>query len=195
MKRYELINYLIAVNNYKNYLEIGTQFGECFKSIGALYKECVDPEKRFEGLTHNMTSDEYFKQNDKNFDIVFVDGLHEEHQTSVDIHNALSILNPGGTIVVHDCLPHCEEFIQVCWNGTVFRSIIDLRFNNPDLTVRVVDTDCGCGIIQKNPTNNSSLYNKTSLNEAKQYSYYESHKKDLMNVISIEEFLDLYSNG
>jgi hypothetical protein len=188
MKRFEIINHLIKKNNYKTYLEIGTQLGDCFAQIAIDYKECVDPEKRYEGLTHEMTSDVYFAQNSKKFDIIFVDGLHVEEQCTTDILNSLKCLNDHGTIVVHDCLPHCEEFIQVCWNGTVFRSIIDLRYNNPDIDICVVDSDCGCGVIRKGK---QELYSAVPLDLAKTYYYYEKNKKTLMNVISPEDFLKI----
>ena len=43
--------------------------------------------------------------NDKKFDIIFIDGLHHYEQVIVDINNALSVLNDNGHILVHDCLP------------------------------------------------------------------------------------------
>lgn len=188
MKRFDIINHLIKKYNYKTYLEIGTQFGDCFSKIEIEDKVCVDPEKRYDELTHEMTSDEFFSKNTKTFDIVFVDGLHLEEQSTKDIHNSLKCLNVGGSIVVHDCLPHCEEFIKVCWNGTVFRSIIDLRYNNPELDIKVVDTDCGCGIIRRG---NQTKYNTVPIDLAKTYYYYENNKNSLMNIITPEEFLNL----
>jgi hypothetical protein len=188
MKRFDIINSLIKKHNYKSYLEIGTQFGDCFKQIVIDHKECVDPHKCYSELTHEMTSDDFFAKNVKTFDIVFVDGLHVEEQSTKDIHNALKILNKNGSIVIHDCLPHCEEFIQVCFSGTVFRSIIDLRYNNPELSVCVVDTDCGCGIVQTQPPL-QTIYNAAPIDLAKTYYYYEKNKQELMNIISTENFI------
>ncbi len=185
MTRYDIINHLIRTYDYKSYLEIGTQHGQCFKEIVIDKKVCVDPDKKYDYLTYEMTSDTFFKYNTEKFDIIFVDGLHLEEQSTKDIRNSLEILNENGTVVVHDCLPHCEEFINVCWNGTVFRSIIDLRYNNPNVEVEVIDTDNGCGIIRKNT---QTLYNKVPLTLAKTYDYYSNNKKDLMNIISVEEF-------
>lgn len=192
MKRFDIINHLISKYNYKSYLEIGTQHGNCFTEIKASYKVCVDPEKNFEGLTHIMTSDQFFSQNKESFDIIFVDGLHTEEQTTKDILNSLSCLNEGGSIVVHDCLPHCEEYIKICWNGTTFRSIIDLRCTNPNLNIVVVDTDCGCAVIQKSKIE-SSLYDAVPINIAKMFAFYEQNKTQLMNVISVNEFVSKYS--
>lgn len=186
MERFDIINNLIKKYNYSTYLEIGTQHGNCFEKVEIKNKICVDPVKVYEKLTHEMTSDEFFDQNKNTYDIIFVDGLHTEEQTHKDILNSLKILNEHGSIVVHDCLPHAEEFIQICWNGTVFRSIIDLRYNQKDVTIKVVDTDNGCGIIQRGK---QELYNKVPLEEAKTYAYYSNNKAELMNVVSVSEFL------
>lgn len=188
MNRFDVINHLIKKYNYFSYLEIGTQHGNCFERVEVPYKICVDPVKVYHNLTHEMTSDEFFAQNKNTFDIIFVDGLHTEEQTSKDILNALSVLNRNGTIVAHDCLPSCEEYIQVCFNGTTYRSIIDLRYHNAKVSVQVVDTDHGCGIIRAEPPF-QTLYDKVPFETAKTYSYYEAHKNELMNVISVEEFL------
>ena len=192
MFRYEIINELIKKHNYKSYLEIGTQFGNCFEQIAIDYKVCVDPEKRYEHLTYTMTSDDFFAQNKETFDIIFVDGLHLEEQSTIDIYNSLNILNPGGAIVVHDCLPHCEEFTKVCWNGTVFRSIIDLRCNNPNVSIHVVDSDNGCGVIK---SGKQELYKIVPESVAKTYWYFANNKKELMNTISVNEFKEKLKNG
>lgn len=191
MERYDIINKLISKYGYKKYLEIGTQHGNTFTVIDIPYKICVDPVKYFDHLTHQMTSDEFFNQNKETFDIIFIDGLHTEEQCTIDITNSLKILNRGGVIVVHDCLPHCEEYIQLCWNGTVYKSIIDLRYNNPNISVVVVDTDQGCGIIR---VGSQKLYNRVSEEVAKTYDYFSKNKNDLMNVITVEDFLQMFDN-
>lgn len=190
MERYEIINTLIRKNGYKSYLEIGTQYGNAFSKINIQHKVCVDPIKCFDGLTYEMTSDEFFKQNKETFDIIFVDGLHLEEQSTIDIENSFKVLNDGGIIVVHDCLPHCEEFTKVCWNGTVFRSIVDLRYKNADVKIEVVDTDNGCGIVMRGKQN---IYDAVDIETAKTYKYFAENKKDLMNIISVDEFLIKYS--
>ena len=190
MERFNIINNLIKKNKYKSYLEIGTQHGNAFRNIDIPYKICVDPDKQFEDLTHEMTSDEFFEQNKEMFDIIFVDGLHTEEQATIDIKNSLKFLNKNGSIIVHDCLPHCEEYIQICWNGTVFRSIIDLRYNNPNVELSVVDTDNGCGIIRRGK---QTLYTKVNIELAKTYDYFASDRDELMNVISPDVFIKKYS--
>ena len=190
MQRWDIINALINKNNYKTYLEIGTQHGNCFTQVKADYKECVDPEKVFAGLTHVMTSDQYFSQNTKKFDIVFVDGLHTELQTRIDILNAFNALNPGGTIVAHDCLPSTEELTAPWHCGTSYMAPIWFRINRPDVVFNVVDTDCGCAVFRKGTT---ITYTESNYEQAREYGYYERNKKKLMNVITVEEFKKLYA--
>ncbi len=66
----------------------------------------------FPGGTHRMTSDEFFATNDRHFDVIFVDGLHESEQVLKDVSAALDILNPNGFVFMHDCNPRFQE-IQV----------------------------------------------------------------------------------
>lgn len=199
MERNDIINHLIKKYDYKSYLEIGTLTGKCFSEIKIDHKISVDPVKRFSLLNYEMTSDEFFIINNENFDIILIDGLHLEEQCSKDIFNSLLILNPNGSIVVHDCLPPKEEYIDPKmaekvtgpWWGTVFRSIIELRYKHTEINLNVIDTDCGCGIIRKLPPFQTT-YNAVSLDIAKTYEYYEKNKKELMNVISINEFKEIY---
>jgi len=192
MYRYEMINQLINTHGYKTYLEIGTHHGTCHSRVVCDYKVSVDPDKNYDQLTHVLTSDEYFAKYHDKFDIIFIDGLHLEHQSTLDIENALKVLNPGGTIIAHDCLPEEEAHIRVCHNGTVFRSIIDFRYNNPNVEVCVVNSDCGCAIIQPRA---QVLYNKVPIELAKTFFYYNENKQDLMNIISVDEFKKRLENG
>jgi hypothetical protein len=191
----ELINFLIQKNNYNSYLEIGVAKGDTFKQVQIQEKKCVDPVKKFNLLDYEMTSDEFFAINHQKFDIIFIDGLHLEEQCIKDIHNSLSILNPDGTIIVHDCLPPSEEYTDPNrngkksgpWWGTTFRAIIDLRYKNPELQINVINSFCGCGIIKKG-FEKQVIYDKVPIEIAKTFSYYKKNQKQLMNVITIEEF-------
>jgi predicted O-methyltransferase YrrM len=108
IKRTDVINYLISKYGYKKYLEIGVRkASDNFNKIKCETRVGVDPKPR--GVcTHKMTSDDFFLQNKKMFDIVFIDGLHIEEQVEKDIKNSLAILAANGTIVVHDCNPPTE---------------------------------------------------------------------------------------
>lgn len=189
MNRIGIINALIEKHNYLSYLEIGCQGDVCFNNIDAPYKTGVDPER---GGTHRMTSDEFFAQNTDTFDIVFIDGLHEAKQVYKDIYNALACLNDGGTIVCHDMLPlqavhQVVPRISKVWNGDCWKAWVEIRESNNLLLMKVVDCDHGIGIIQKG-------YQDLIKIEQDQYTYeyFDRNRKKLMNVISVEEFKEMY---
>jgi hypothetical protein len=148
-----IINSYILKYDYKSYLEIGIDEGICFMQISCQYKIGVDPNSESHCVTHKMTSDEFFLQNRKTFDLIFIDGLHHSEQVTKDIENAIKFLNNGGTIIVHDCLPK-DEIEQIIprqtkvWTGDVWKSWVKFR-NRPDLRMHVFDVDYGIGIIQK----------------------------------------------
>lgn len=210
MNRTEIINLLIEKNNYKSYLEIGLDNPDSnYNHIQCEYKECVDPffEKdhingfdvnisNFEDiinnvLTYRMTSDEFFLKNDKKYDIIFIDGLHTKEQVGKDIINSLKVLNKGGKIVCHDCLPtdYNSQKVpreQAHWFGDVWRTIPELSKQN--IKFNTVDCDCGCCIIDFFE-NNSDLQYISKWDKV--WEDFENDKS-FMNVISIDDFRKFY---
>lgn len=158
MTRTQLIQSLISRFKYKTYLEIGCANDHNFNQIIIENKIGVDPGM---GGTHRMTSDSFFEQNDKMFDIIFIDGLHVSDQVDKDINNSLKFLNHNGTIVMHDCNPVVEEaqrqYVVISdWNGDVWKSFVKAR-RNPGIDCAVGNFDHGCGIIRVR--NNSQIIN------------------------------------
>ncbi len=150
MNRITIINDLITQHGHKSYLEIGVKRGICFKEINCPEKTSVDPVWP---ATFRGTSDEFFAQNKQTFDIIFIDGLHESHQTKKDIFNALLVLAPGGHIVLHDCLPESEIMQRVPrmaqdWTGDVWKAFVYFR-RFPELEMFTYDCDFGVGVIRK----------------------------------------------
>ena len=80
--RWDLIEYLIKKNNYRNYLEIGCDQNQLFSKVIIDNKIGVDPVS---GGNIRKTSDDFFKENVNKFDIVFIDGLHTYDQVKKDI--------------------------------------------------------------------------------------------------------------
>lgn len=163
VKRWDIINYIATKITNPAYLEIGTSIGENYYKIKINNKECCDPIKR-EGInyTYTMNSDDAFvkiKQQNKKYDIIFIDGLHCKNQVHSDIKNALSCLNKNGYILIHDCNPptylharypheNFPEHFNSPWNGNVYQGFIKFKLENPTIFTRVIDTDWGIGIIQ-----------------------------------------------
>lgn len=152
-RTWQLFNWLIKEFEYSSYLEIGCKGDTTFNQVEAKTKVGVDPVS---GGTMRMTSDEYFEKYDQKFDLIFVDGLHERAQVLRDVDNALTRLNLGGTIVMHDCDPPSEERQRVPqgnqrgWCGDVWRAYVQVRTRS-DLDVACTTFDMGMGVIRVRP--------------------------------------------
>ncbi|MES2659491.1 MAG: class I SAM-dependent methyltransferase [Verrucomicrobiota bacterium] len=154
-KRSGIINDLIRVCGFKSYLEIGLGEGSNFESIEVPHKQSVDPGLEFPQLTKptfQLTSDEFFKNNNETYDLIFIGGLHHADQLERDIENSLKALNSTGLIVCHDISPATREQqmvprIQDSWTGDAWKAWIAIRLRYPDLAAVVVDEDSGVGIL------------------------------------------------
>jgi SAM-dependent methyltransferase len=158
--------------------------------IMAHRKSSVDPDPEATA-EYCMTSDKYFRDNDETFDMIFIDGLHTGDQVRRDISNALAALNPGGFILLHDMNPptafHARDEYEVdgefpTWNGTSWEGYAWHRKNSPQLSMCVVDTDWGVGVVQ----------NGTQVpwgGNTEDYTVLEANRKELLNLISVGEFL------
>lgn len=199
MYRTDIINRYVSKYKFDKYLEIGVGDGFCIERVSAKHKDGVDPgvdptySHRCGLVNHKMTSDEFFQKIEGTnflYDFVFIDGLHHTEQVDKDILNSLKHLSPNGFIMLHDTVPDSYESqlvprIQVVWNGDVWKSIVKIRCSNPDLEVFTVDTDCGCTILKRG---NQKLYDKVPLSAALNWNYFCVNKKELLNLISVEEF-------
>jgi hypothetical protein len=195
--RWDIINYLVDQNGYKDYLEVGVQdYESCCAKIKTPNKTAVDPAPR-NRCDYVMTSDAFFEQlpADVLYDIVFVDGLHHREQVYRDIINSLSHLKKGGTIVVHDCMPDTER-VQARddhggpWMGDVWKAIVDLKSDRADLEIRTVDHDCGCAIVRPGKQELTSP-TMDNLN----WESYQANHKEWLGVISYEQFFELYARA
>jgi len=146
--RWDIINQLIKKYDYQTYLEIGVEDElQCFDKITCKHKEGVDVTGC---TTHRMSSDEFFAAfPDKQFDVIFIDGLHREEQVLRDVDNALLVLNQNGTIVLHDCNPPAKKYEDPTLCGTVWRAFVRLRMTRCDLEMQTIDVETGVGIIRR----------------------------------------------
>jgi len=205
MKRWEIINHLIEVSEAREYLEIGWGKGINFKKISCPSKTVVEPREKF--LTPEFlpsgakvfkgTSDEFFEQNIKNFDIVFIDGLHRDYQVRRDVLNSLKFLNENGYIICHDINPAREEVQRPegsppeinSWTGDCWKAWVKFRQERPDLKMFVVDTDSGCGVITKgfqSTININKDYNNLCWEDLEKYRVEWLnliHRKDFHNAL------------
>jgi len=143
-----------AVNNFKNcrYLEIGCDNNMCFKSIATVNKTGVDPDR---GGNVKETSDNFFKNNKKKYDVIFIDGLHFYEQCRKDVINSLKVLDKNGYIFLHDMTPRnwAEENVprlkDTLWTGDVWKVAIELS-KTKGVDFFVINADMGVGVLKKN---------------------------------------------
>ena len=189
--RWDLINYLINKNNYLSYLEIGCDDDVLFKKIKIKSKIGVDPVS---GGTIRKTSNDFFKNNEKKFDIVFIDGLHHYKQVKQDILNSINFLNEDGIILLHDCMPdsmskQAVPRYRMQWNGDVWKAITYFR-QEKFLDTFTCEIDQGIGIIKKRE-NTSILKIDKSISKLKFKDYYYNYKSYL-RVIDLQKFLQIF---
>ena len=189
--RWDLIEYLIKKNNYKNYLEIGCDKNQLFSKVNIDNKIGVDPVS---GGNVRKTSDDFFKENKSSFDIVFIDGLHTYEQVKKDILNSVNCLLDEGIILVHDCMPdslgkQAVPRYKMQWNGDVWKAIVDLR-QQENLEIYTCEIDQGIGVISKKK-NTSILKLDKPINKLKFKDYYNNYK-EYMRIISLEEFKKIF---
>gem|GEM_PF-1548616 len=187
--RTDLINMIIDRRGLKSYLEIGIAGGENFSQVKAGLKAGVDPDPRSEAQ-YLMSSDRLFSilPEGRRFDLIFIDGLHEEQQVLRDIYNALNHLPPNGFVLVHDCNPLREEhqFNEKAvheWCGTVWKAWARLRCTRPDLEMFVVDIDWGVGVIRRGRQETFPAGNYEF-----SWAFLEANRTSLLNLISVESF-------
>ena len=189
--RWDLIEYLIKKNNYKNYLEIGCDKNQLFSKVNINNKIGVDPVS---GGNVRKTSDDFFKENKSGFDIVFIDGLHTYEQVKKDILNSVNCLLDEGIILVHDCMPdslgkQAVPRYKMQWNGDVWKAIVDLR-QQENLEIYTCEIDQGISVISKKK-NTSILKLDKPINKLKFKDYFNNYK-EYMRVISLEEFKKIF---
>lgn len=188
MNRYDIINQFISDRGYQRYLEIGTKRGDCLTRVAAAVRISVDPDPR-SVASYVMTSDEFFEktkwvpsmENEFTPDIIFIDGLHEHNQVWRDINNSLSILSPGGVIILHDCLPTSEKMQEyhtesqdALWTGDVWKAFVKARAELP-YELYTIDADFGCGIIDTRVKKRSATASLPTDMEQMTFEQFVSH--------------------
>lgn len=197
--RTDIIKHLIKKFSYTSYLEIGVKYGENFSLIECPIKHGVDPAKNYQGLTHHMTSDDFFANHcDRKYDIVFIDGHHDSDYVCRDLNNSLKALNQNGTIVMHDCCGEKKEWSVkmkyvtpnlIAWNGDGFKVIhAAVKNNSHDLSSCVVDVDHGVGIIRKNT--DASI--EVIYDDNYDFDTMKANPQKEVNLISVQQFIDRF---
>jgi len=190
--RLEIIQNIITSRKYKKYLEIGCDKNQIFSNIEIHFKIGVDPVK---GGNVRKTSDNFFKNNLDKFDIIFIDGLHKYDQVNKDIKNSLRVLNEGGIILLHDCMPksYFHQAVprsRMSWNGDVWKNIVEAR-TNPEIDTYTCFADQGIGIILNRPNRNKLVISKNNFKKLKFRDFYYNYR-EYLNIINSEEINKIF---
>jgi len=200
MKRWDVINRFGHTHGYTSYLEIGLSAGKNFRRVTFADKTSVDPAQTqyaHADPTFKMPSDVFFetiaRPEGRAYDLVFIDGLHESMQVDKDIAGALACLNPGGTVMLHDCNPIDEARQRVprtqrAWNGDVWKSVVRFRATNTRYGCLVVDADQGLGIIQADIDSNFEL----ALPDSLTWPWLDANRTKALGLISKKKFLSRF---
>jgi hypothetical protein len=114
--RHEVVQTFLDLFENPSYLEIGVSEGVTFHNLVAATKVAVDPRFKIEPHKRELhseyreiTSDAFFLDHaneDRVFDVIYLDGLHTFEQVLRDFINALSFLRDGGIIIIDDVRPN-----------------------------------------------------------------------------------------
>jgi hypothetical protein len=158
------------------YFEIGVAGGRSLaQALPRTQVIGVDPEPQLTGplppqqQLFRLTSDDFFASHDlradfagRSVELAFIDGMHRFEFALRDFMNIERACAPHSVILVHDCYPLDARTAQreretTFWSGDIWRLVLLLREQRPDLIVRTIATaPTGLGIIL-NPDPNSQL--------------------------------------
>ena len=104
-----------------------------------------------------MTTDKFFKKNKLMFDAIFIDASHEYEQVKKDFDNAMRVLNPGGTVFLHDTDPYSEEYMGPTFSNNAYLMNDYIENSGKYQYVTIPMDECGLSIVRKKTDNR---YNK-----------------------------------
>ena len=198
--RTDIINKICDKYKIRTYLEIGVRVpSENFDKINVENKESVDPSPM--GVCdYVMTSDEFFLNHVKNkkYDLIFVDGLHTNEQSYVDVLNSIKHLNDDGFIVMHDCNPiekyhtrSYEDYLKTrgAWNGTVYKAFIRLKRELINWSCFVINEDWGCSVLTKRNLL-KNIRSNININDLS-WEEFDKNREELLQLITFEDFLNI----
>jgi hypothetical protein len=227
----DIVLHLAKCYRYRRYLEIATSStGFFYASVAkGRFDDCRRlmyrcPAEFDDGLAVDYRSPDLdigaalaaIQAERRRFDIVLVDPFHGYRESSRDLAAAFALLEDGGALVVHDCLPPneaiaCPEFKQGAWCGVTYKAFLDFVLPRRDLRYLTVDTDFGCGVIRKlksrlpGPFDPSEILRWREARERRRliaawralgddyaaaWRLFEPNRDELLNLISVEAFRD-----
>jgi Methyltransferase domain len=151
----------------RTYVEIGVARGQ---SLAQVLPDTavigIDPEPRLERTLpanwkiFSTTSDDFFARHDlrselggRPVDLAFIDGMHRFEYALRDFINVERACDRRSVILMHDCYPLDARTAQreqatAFWSGDIWRLVLLLREQRPDLSVGAIATPpTGLGVV------------------------------------------------
>jgi len=176
-------------------------------------RACVINKDNLKNDYFEVTSDSFFDNHEELLrenllDLAFIDGLHTYKQSLKDTLSTLKFLDQNGVIVLHDCNPldylaaypansidearkdlESHTDWKNIWNGDVWKTIVFIRKNHPELTAFVLDTDHGLGFVfKKNREDLPLIFGEISSVDTLEYDFLAANRKDLLDLKPISYF-------
>ena len=215
--RIKEISSFVEINNY---LEIGVFDGRTFLNVDFKNKVGVDPYFRFDYKSNisdkskliQVTSDEYFSnliERGEQFDLIFIDGLHEFKQTLRDIcasvahshERTLWIIDDVYPVDVFSSWPEQMKAINFRkeqgleggqWHGDVYKVVFFIHDYMPSFSYITISDGANRQLLMwKEPRENFSPEMK-SLKDIEDMHYFLMREKDdIFNLTPWSECLSL----
>jgi hypothetical protein len=165
----EIVHTLTDWHGYRRYLEFATsttggkfsridrtRFDDCRRlmyRIADTFDDGYPIDYRAPGLDISEPL-RAMKADRVSFDIMLVDTYHSYEHSLRDLQVAFALLEPGGAMVVHDCLPTSArmatpQYVHGAWCGLTCLAFVDFVLGREDIRYATVDCDYGCGVIRK----------------------------------------------
>ena len=187
------------------------------RHVRAMYRRPDDfsDEETIDLSVESENGEELFEKlmrSGEKFDIVFIDSFHTYSASLRDLVYGLQLVHENGMILIHDCFPPNEActapaFIPGEWCGLSFAAYLDVVLFTPGLHYITIDSDYGCGLITKSdllsrfPTSSITLepdlvLQWRALGLSQKYGFFKKHYRELLHLVSPDEFLSgLFQGG
>ena len=157
---YEVITEIVKGSAFESFLEVGIGSGVLACKLTARCPllqqvtgvDIMDGEPPPDGAEwlRGITSDEFFRTDERTWDAIFVDGDHMRPQATRDTINALRVLNDDGLLFLHDTYPpnDLDQTVGPMVCGDVYKTYLALA-ERTDLEVVTLPLWCGLTIVRR----------------------------------------------
>jgi hypothetical protein len=192
------------------YVEIGINDGASLDLVAPRTRAIgIDPQPKLRHpLPENVTvfaetSDAFFAEHDveaelggRKIDLAFIDGMHLFEFALRDFMNLERHCTSDSTILIHDCYPLDErtsarERTTEVWTGDVWRALVALREQRPDLAIATVAAPpSGLAIIRRLDPGSTVLQERykriVETYMARPYAQIAGRKAEALNLVPAE---------